>query len=75
MTSVRSILQLTEIDSRLVRAFSGGISGGVAALIAFSTTETLLSQSVLVGVLTLLFMSGVGIVYNLATGDRPSSEA
>lgn len=75
MTSVRSILRLTEIDSPFVRALSGGISGGVAALIAFNTTGTLLAQSALVGVLTLLFMSGIGIVYNLASGDRPSSEA
>lgn len=51
----------------LVRVSSGSISGGVGSIIGFNTFETPVTQILVAGVLTLLFLMILEVGYDLVT--------
>jgi uncharacterized membrane protein len=70
MPSMKSTLRATEIDSRGLRAVSGGLAGGLAALVAFSVTDSFVPRILAIVALTLLFMLVIGYGYNLLAGGE-----
>ena len=68
MSSVRSLLRASKVESSSIRALFGGIGGVTGALVATSVTDDLFAMVVLVAVLTALIVVVLGLAYNsLAT--------
>jgi hypothetical protein len=71
MVSKSSIVRVAQSDSLLVRVGSGGISGGIGSLIGTSLFETLATQVLVAGVVTILLLMGIGVGYDLVTERSP----
>jgi hypothetical protein len=68
MPSTRSLLTGESAESRGVRAAFGGISGFVAALVAFHVAHSFVMRALLVGVLVVAFTTALSVVYSRLRG-------
>lgn len=64
MSADSSVPESMQIPSFRARVVSRFLSAGGAAIIAVAVADTLYSQVVVVGVLTLVFTIGFGLGYN-----------